>query len=119
MQWHIGALLGKTGIGLNDFLRIRILERDAVAGKAHLVEHLAVLEGRGEHRRDGIVFGEKSNLVGVHRAAVNPNPQGAIVFLRFVGDQGHLVPDGLVFFMVVEVPGVVAYFLHVRRNDTG
>ena len=37
----VRALGGKTRVGLDDFLRVGVLERDAVAEKAHFVEHLA------------------------------------------------------------------------------
>ena len=81
--------------------------------KAQPVEPLAVLQSRGNHGRDGVAGWKALGLGRIDRAAVDAHAQGAIVLGGLVRNKGYFVGDRLVLFVVIEVPGIVAYFLHV------
>ena len=57
MEGHVGTRLGEADVGVDDLVRIRVLERDDVAVESEVVEHRAVLERGLEHRRDRVVAG--------------------------------------------------------------
>ena len=56
-------------------------------------------------------------IVRVHRTAVDSDANRAVIFFRRFDNELHLLPNGLFFFQMEQVPRIVANLVHQRRND--
>ena len=118
VQRHVRALRGEAAVALDDLAPVGVLERDHVALEAELVERRAVFERAGHHRPH-VVAGVAGGLLGVDGAAVDAHAQRAVVRGGGLGDEGHLLARRLLALVVVQVAGVVANLVHVRRDERG
>ncbi len=115
VQGNIRPLSGEETIGLDNLLRVRVLERDDEAGKPEIVEVGAMINGATHHRSDPILW--IFFLVGrIHGAAVDPHPERAVVLRCHRGDELHLVPHRLVFLYMVKMAGVVAHLVNMGSH---
>ena len=115
VQRHIGPLRGEATVDLDDLLPVRVLERDDVTLEAEPIEQRAVLGGAGHDRRN-VVARVALEHPRVDRAAVDAHPDRAVVVRGGLGDKGDLVGDALLLLVVVQVAGVVADLVHMRRD---
>ena len=119
MQRHIGTLRREEDVRIDDFVRVGVLERDAVLIEAEIVEHRAVFERGLDHRRDGVVLRILVELLRIDRAGVHADAHRAAVRARDVDEVAHFFLHRLVALEVVEMTGVVTQLLDVRRDLLG
>ena len=119
VERHVRPRLGKALVGLDHLCGIGVLERDAIARKTQLVEQFAVFERAFKHGGDGIAGRMFLDLGGVHRAAVDADAKGAIVFTRRIDNKSDFVLPRLAAFVVIQVPWVIADLVDVRRDQGG
>jgi hypothetical protein len=111
-----GRALGKAAVHLDHLARVGVLERDAVAREAELVEQLAVLQALSSI---GVIESCRVVLLALGRidaAAVHADAHRAVVLAGDAGQVAHLVLPRLFALVVVEVAGVVADLVDVRRD---
>jgi len=117
MQRNVGAAFGKSAIDFDDLQRVRILQRDAIAGESDRIQQFAVLPSAMEHRRDGIARVVPLSQGRVHAAAINANPQRAVVLLGDGRQVADLFLPRLVPLVVMQMAGVIADLVNVRRHE--
>ncbi len=118
VQGDVGAQRREAGVGLDDLARVRVLQRHHVAVEAEVVQQAAVLERGFDHGRD-VVLGMAGGRDRVDAAAVDADPQRAVVGAGDVDQEADLLRDRLLLLVVVEVAGVVAHLVHVGSHLGG
>jgi len=116
VQRHLRPLLGKTAIDLDDDLGPRVLQRDAIAREAQLVEQFAVFQRAGQHRRKPVVARVARQLGRVYRAAVDADPKRAVMSGSKVGQVADLVLPGPLRLVVMKMAGVVSQLVYPRGD---
>jgi hypothetical protein len=118
VERNVGPLFREAGVRLDHFQRVGVLKGDDEIPKADAVEDLTWSRA---HRT---IASTSSSLVfllvlGVHRAAIDADAQGATVLAGLLRDEPNFVADWLLLLLVVEVAGVVPNLVHVRSHLDG
>ena len=119
VQRHLRAGRSKPKIRIDDFVRIGVLDGDAVLVEPEIVEHDAMLHGRLDHGRDVVVFRVTIELFRVHRTGVHADAHGAPMLPRDIDQIADLFPNRLLPLQMVEVARVVPELLHERGDLLG
>ena len=117
VQGHVGPAVCETPVHFDHALRVRVLQRNAVASESERIEQIAMFPGAFEHRGDRIVPVVLLSLDRIHTPAIDAHPEGTAVLLGHTGQVPDLVLPRLVLLVVVQVPRVVPDLVDVGRNQ--
>ena len=115
VEGHVGALGGEAAVGFHDLAVVGVLKRDDVALEAEAVQDGAMFERAGDNGGHVVVAVALLDA-RVDGAAVHAHAQGAVVTFGGLRDESDLLLHRLVLFVVMEMAGVVAQLVDMRRH---
>ena len=111
-----GRSAGELLVDLNDLFPVGVFERDDVTIESEVIEQPAVLGGRGDDRRDMVVWVALQHA-RIDRPAVYADPDGAVVVAAAVSAMNATLSlTDFDFLVMVQMAWVVANLVHMRRD---